>query len=87
MIEYFMYVLLIQAEKMLQPLKQEQEKKAIFHMLLLVYALLSLKFTDFLHISSLHLRTLIKDLKFLHWLQTQKWLKHTACKSDTSGRE
>ena len=38
MIEYSMYVLLKQAEKMLQPLKQKQEKEAIVHMLLLFSA-------------------------------------------------
>lgn len=66
MIEYSMYVLLIQAEKMLQPLKQKQEKEAILHILLSVYTLLSLKFTVFFHIPSLHLHTLIKVFKFLH---------------------
>lgn len=84
MIKYAMCVLLIQAEKMLQPLKQKEEKEAIVHMLLLVYMLLSLKFTVFFHILSLHLHTLIKDFKFLHWLQTKKWLKYIACKSATS---
>lgn len=47
MIEYFMYVLLIQAEKYVAPLKQKQEKKPIVHMLILVHILLSMKFTVF----------------------------------------
>lgn len=42
MIEYFMYVLLTQAEKVLQLLKQKQENEAIVHMLLLDYTLLNL---------------------------------------------
>lgn len=66
MIEYSMYVLLIQAEKILQPLKQKQEKEEIVHMLLLVYTLLSLKRTVFFHIPSLRLHILIEDFKFLY---------------------
>lgn len=42
MIEYSMHVLLTQAEKELQLLKQKKENEAIVHMLLLVYTLLSL---------------------------------------------
>lgn len=79
MLEYSIYVMLIQAEEMMQPLKLKLEKEAIVHLLLLGFAFLNLNFTFFFHITTLHLATLIKDFKFLHSLQTNI----TACKSTT----
>lgn len=79
MLEYSIYVMLIQAEEMMQPLKLKLEKEAIVHLLLLGFAFLNLNFTFFFHITTFHLPTLIKDFKFLHSLQTNI----TACKSVT----
>lgn len=79
MLEYSIYVMLIQAEEMMPPLKLKLEKEAIVHLLLLVFTFLNLNFTFFFHITTFHLPTLIKDFKFLHSLQTNI----TACKSAT----
>lgn len=76
MIEYFMYVLLIQAEKYVATTEAETGEKNNCPYVDLSSYFAQHEIYSLFPYSLFHLRTLIKDFKFLHCLQTKETQAH-----------